>query len=57
MFPHLKDVLRCGAFEVDVCFGEAVEYGPETNRKQASATIAQRIRSMLGNALRGRNIA
>jgi 1-acyl-sn-glycerol-3-phosphate acyltransferase len=54
ILPHLKDVLRYGAFEVDVCFGEAVEYGPDTNRKQASATIARRIRVLLADALRGR---
>ncbi len=56
MFPHLKDMLRCGAFEVDVCFGEAVRYGPDTKRKDVSATIAQRIRAMLGAALRGRDL-
>jgi 1-acyl-sn-glycerol-3-phosphate acyltransferase len=54
MLPHLRDMLRCGAFDVDVHFGEAVSYGAETNRKQVSATIAQRIRTMLAAALRGR---
>jgi len=56
MLPHLKDMLRCGAFDVDVHFGEAVSYSAETNRKQVSATIASRIRAMLGAALRGRDV-
>jgi 1-acyl-sn-glycerol-3-phosphate acyltransferase len=49
-------MLRCGAFDVDVHFGEAVSYSAETNRKQVSATIASRIRAMLGAALRGRDV-
>ncbi len=57
MLPHLKDMLRCGAFEVDVCFGEAVEYRADTNRKEVSATIARRIRAMLAGKLCGREIA
>jgi len=57
MFPHLKDMLRCGAFEVEVCFGEAVEYRANSNRKEVSTTIARRIRTMLGAALRGRKAA
>jgi 1-acyl-sn-glycerol-3-phosphate acyltransferase len=54
LLPHLKGILACGAIDVDVCFGEAVEYRADTNRKQVSATVADRIRSMLSDSLLGR---
>ncbi|TCL72211.1 lysophospholipid acyltransferase family protein [Rhizobium sp. BK251] len=57
LLPHLKGILQCGAIDVDVCFGEAVEYDAETNRKEASAAIARRIRNLLASKLRGREIA
>ena len=47
-------VLACGAIDVDVCFGEAVDYRADSNRKQVSATVASRIRSMLSARLLGR---
>ncbi len=57
MLPHFKDMLRCGAFDVEVHFGEAVPYRGDSKRKEVSATIAHRIRAMLGAALRGREAA
>jgi 1-acyl-sn-glycerol-3-phosphate acyltransferase len=57
LLPHLKGILACGAIDVDVCFGEAIEYRASTNRKEVSATIARRIRTMLASRLLGREIA
>ncbi|NRP71905.1 1-acyl-sn-glycerol-3-phosphate acyltransferase [Ensifer psoraleae] len=54
LLPHLFGVLREGALDVDVDFGEAVDYDRHANRKDVSRTIEQRIRSMLSDRLRGR---
>ncbi|THK37456.1 1-acyl-sn-glycerol-3-phosphate acyltransferase [Ensifer sp. MPMI2T] len=54
LLPHLLGVLREGALDVDVDFGEAVDYDRHANRKNVSRTIEQRIRSMLSDRLRGR---
>lgn len=54
LVPHLLGILREGAIEVDVDFGEAVDYDRHTNRKEVSRKIEQRIRSMLSDRLRGR---
>jgi len=56
LLPHLADILKCGAIDVEVSFGEAVEYGEKTNRKTVSTTISARIRNLLNSSLRGRNI-
>ncbi|WFU09329.1 lysophospholipid acyltransferase family protein [Rhizobium sp. CB3090] len=57
LMPHLKGIFACGAIDVDVCFGEAVDYRADTNRKEVSATVARRIRTMLAGRLLGREIA
>ena len=57
LVPHLKDIVACGAIDVDVCFGEAMDYRAGSNRKEVSATIARRIRTMLASRLLGREIA
>lgn len=54
LMPHLKGILACGAIDVEVCFGETIDYRADSNRKQVSATVADRIRSMLSARLRGR---
>jgi 1-acyl-sn-glycerol-3-phosphate acyltransferase len=54
LIPHLKALLACGAIDVDICFGEAVDYRADSNRKHVSATVADRIRTMLSARLRGR---
>lgn len=57
LVPHLKDIVACGAIDVDVCFGEAMDYRAGANRKEVSATIARRIRALLASRLLGREIA
>lgn len=57
LLPHLKDILAVGAIEVEVCFGEAVEYSADTNRKHVSVDVADRIRAMLSDRLLGRPLS
>ena len=54
LLPHLMGVVREGAVDVDVDFGERVEYSRASNRKQVSREVESRIRAMLGARLRGR---
>lgn len=55
LLPHLKAMFAAGAIDVDVCFGETIDYRAGSNRKQVSATVAERIRAMLSARLRGRD--
>ncbi|WP_416796425.1 lysophospholipid acyltransferase family protein [Ciceribacter azotifigens] len=55
LLPHLIGVLKAGALDVDVSFGETVEYREGDKRKQLSAAIEGRIRTMLLDHLRGRH--
>lgn len=57
MIPSLKGVLGCGAIDVDVWFGETVDYTAGSNRKQVAALVTQRIRTMLSDLLLGRHRA
>lgn len=54
MMPHLMGILKEGALDVDVDFGEMIAYGPSSNRKVVSRDVEARIRRMLGDRLRGR---
>ncbi|PTM97541.1 lysophospholipid acyltransferase family protein [Mycoplana dimorpha] len=54
MAPHLLGILKEGALDVDVDFGEMIAYGPGSNRKVVSREVEARIRGMLGDRLRGR---
>lgn len=54
LLPHLLGVAREGAVDVDVDFGERVDYTRTSNRKQVSRDVEARIRAMLGARLRGR---
>ena len=54
LVPHLAGILKTGAIEVDVSFGETVVFDAESNRKRQSVLIESRIRQMLEDSLRGR---
>ncbi|MEW9616874.1 lysophospholipid acyltransferase family protein [Shinella sp. S4-D37] len=54
LLPHLLAVAREGAVDVDVDFGERVDYSGASSRKAVSRTVEARIRAMLGARLRGR---
>ncbi|MCG5482482.1 lysophospholipid acyltransferase family protein [Sinorhizobium alkalisoli] len=55
LIPHLLGVLREGAIDVEVDFGEAVDYDRRSNRKEVSRLVERRIRRMLSDRLRGRS--
>lgn len=54
MVPHLFGILKEGAFEIDVDFGEMIPYDASGNRKALSREVERRIRTMLGDRLRAR---
>jgi lyso-ornithine lipid O-acyltransferase len=51
LVPHLMGVLKAEAMEVDVDFGEVVEFRADTNRKVAGAAVVERLRQMLRDRL------
>ncbi len=55
LVPHLMGVLKAQAIDVDVTFGETIEFRAGDNRKVLSAEVAARIRRMLLVRLRGRD--
>ncbi len=57
LLPHLKDLLKVGAIEVDVTFGETLDYTAASNRKLVAADVARSIRRHLLASLRGRPMA
>lgn len=54
LMPHLVKVLRHGVLDVDVCFGDVIEAGPQTSRKQLTADVQRSVSQMAAAALRGR---
>ncbi|MEM6461819.1 MAG: 1-acyl-sn-glycerol-3-phosphate acyltransferase [Pseudomonadota bacterium] len=51
--PHLIGVLKEGALDVQVCFGQPVNYDENSNRKQVTREIEGQVRSMLQQQLYG----
>lgn len=54
LLPHLLGVLREGAVDVEIDFGERVEYREDSNRKAVARDVEARLRAMLVARLRGR---
>ena len=54
LVPHLIGVLKAQAIDVDVSFGQTIEFRAGDNRKLLSAAVAAQIRRMLLARLRGR---
>lgn len=54
LVPHLLGILKTGAFDVDVRFGETVEVATGTSRKHVSNFVREQLRDMLETSLRGR---
>lgn len=52
--PHLLGILKSGAIDVDVRFGDTVEVKTGTNRKHVSSFVTGQLRGMLEKSLRGR---
>ncbi|CDZ35314.1 1-acyl-sn-glycerol-3-phosphate acyltransferase [Neorhizobium galegae] len=55
LVPHLLGVLKEGALDVDVAFGETVDFRAGDNRKHLSMAVTSRLRRMLIRHLRGRD--
>ncbi|MGO4839570.1 1-acyl-sn-glycerol-3-phosphate acyltransferase, partial [Rhizobiaceae sp. 2RAB30] len=51
LVPHVSRLLREGAIDVHVRFGQAVEYTAGSNRKQAARHAQQEVRAMMIEAL------
>ncbi|PYE89210.1 lysophospholipid acyltransferase family protein [Phyllobacterium leguminum] len=56
LMPHLKGILREGAIDVDIRFGEPVVIAKGTDRKQLARTMEDRVRAMLLTSLMGRGM-
>lgn len=54
LVPHLLGVLREGALDVDLVFGETIDFARDTNRKLVSRQVEAALRAMLVARLRGR---
>ena len=56
LLPHLKGILREGAIDVEVRFGEPMVVAAATDRKQLARVMECRTRALLQSALLGREI-
>jgi 1-acyl-sn-glycerol-3-phosphate acyltransferase len=54
LMPHLLGVLKEGAIDVEVSFGETIDFREGDNRKHLSRAVVERMRRMLTRHLRGR---
>ncbi|MBA8837006.1 MULTISPECIES: lysophospholipid acyltransferase family protein [unclassified Ochrobactrum] len=57
LMPHLKGILREGAIDVEIRFGEPMVVTAATDRKMLARTMEGRVRALLQSALLGREIA
>jgi 1-acyl-sn-glycerol-3-phosphate acyltransferase len=57
LLPQLKEVLREGAMDVEVEFGEPVEFTAASDRKQVARQVEDRVRVMMAEVLRHRQRA
>jgi 1-acyl-sn-glycerol-3-phosphate acyltransferase len=51
--PHVAGLLKLGAVDVEVRFGEPVAFSAKSNRKEAARLVEARVREMMQAALRG----
>jgi 1-acyl-sn-glycerol-3-phosphate acyltransferase len=52
LLPHIIELLREGAVDVELSFGEPVEYRRGVNRKHVARTVERGVVSMFGHSLR-----
>ena len=57
LLPHFSDVLREGAMDVEVEFGEPLEITAASDRKQVARRVEERVRAMMAETLRHRQRA
>ncbi|HEX2655029.1 MAG TPA: lysophospholipid acyltransferase family protein [Xanthobacteraceae bacterium] len=53
LMPHLKDIIRLGAFDIVVTFGDPIAYGGALDRKSLAKALETTVRRMTSSALRG----
>ncbi|KXF79061.1 acyl-phosphate glycerol 3-phosphate acyltransferase [Paramesorhizobium deserti] len=56
LLPHLKGILKEGAIDVDIRFGEPVVIRSDSDRKALARTMEKRVRAMLQTSLMGRQV-
>lgn len=52
LVPHLRKLLREGALDVEVHFGEPLDFRPGANRKEVARKVEESVRTMMASALR-----
>lgn len=52
LWPHLKQLLREGAMDVEVEFGVPLEFTAASNRKEVAKRVEEQVRTMMAAALR-----
>lgn len=57
LMPHLKGILKEGAVDVEIRFGEPLCVTADTNRKELARIMEGRVAAMLHSSLMGREIA
>jgi 1-acyl-sn-glycerol-3-phosphate acyltransferase len=56
LFPHLVAVLKRGAIDVTVSFGEPLGFDPQSDRKTAARALEAEVRRLATAALRGHEV-
>lgn len=56
LMPHLKGILKEGAIDVEIRFGEPMRVRAETSRKELARIMEERVTTMLQSSLMGREI-
>jgi 1-acyl-sn-glycerol-3-phosphate acyltransferase len=52
LLPHIGEVVVHGAIDVEISFGEPVEFGPRSSRKEVARKVEAEVRGMMLAALR-----
>lgn len=56
LLPHLKGILKEGAVDVEVSFGEPVPITAQTDRKKLACDVQAQVDAMFHSSLRGRDL-
>ncbi|MBX8782171.1 1-acyl-sn-glycerol-3-phosphate acyltransferase [Ochrobactrum sp. GRS2] len=56
LMPHLKGILKEGAIDVEIRFGEPMRVSADTSRKELARIMEERVTTMLQSSLMGREI-
>lgn len=56
LFPHLRNIVRCGALDAVVSWGEPIAFDASSDRKIFARTLEAEVRRLTTAALRGREL-